>query len=72
VDARTVHPRHYSVHETLGVTTLILAYAASDGTFFYPSEIEFYDRDIQRNVKDTNCPFDAYGVVLDEADQLKI
>ena len=58
--------------KSLGVTTLILAYAESNGTFFYLSEIKFYNQDIKRNVKGTNCPFDLYGVVLDEADQLKM
>ncbi len=56
--------------KSLGVTTLILAYAEYNGTFFYPSEIEFYDQDIQRNVQGSDCPFDVYGVVLDEADRL--
>lgn len=56
--------------KSLGVNTLILAYAEFHGTFFYPSSIAFYDRDIQQNVSGTDCPFDVYGTVLKEADHL--
>lgn len=52
--------------------TLILAYAEYHGTFFYPSAIEFYDQDVQRIVKDADCPFDVYGTVLEEADRLNM
>ena len=54
---------------SVGVRTLILAYAECHGTFFYPSKIQFYDQDIQQVVKGANCPFDVYGTILDEADR---
>ncbi len=56
--------------QSVGVRTLILAYAEYGGTFFYPSAIEFFDRDIQRVVKGADCPFDVYGTILEEADRL--
>ncbi len=56
--------------KSVGVTTLILAYAEYNGTFFYPSAIEFFDQDIRRIVKGADCPFDVYGTILTEADRL--
>jgi hypothetical protein len=54
----------------LGISVVILTYPEYFGTFFYPSNITFFDRDIQKKSLGTNCPFDVYSVVLDEADQL--
>jgi hypothetical protein len=58
-----------AMHE-IGATTIILAYPEQSGVFYYPSAIEFHDRDLKRIVKGADCPFDVYGTVLDEADRL--
>ncbi len=58
-----------AMHE-IGATTIILAYAEQNGVFYYPSAIEYHDRDLKRTVKGADCPFDVYGTVLDEADRL--
>jgi hypothetical protein len=53
----------------LGINTLILTYLEYQGTFFYPSQIEFYDRDIKRMARGQDCPFDLVETVLSQADR---
>jgi hypothetical protein len=54
--------------DELGVRVLILAYVEYLGHFFYPSDIAFYDEDIQRESKGSDCVFDMVGAFLAEAD----
>ena len=54
--------------DEVGVQVLILAYVEYLGHFFYPSDIEFYDEDIQRVSKGTDCVFDLVGAFLTEAE----
>jgi len=53
----------------LGMNVLIIAYVEYGGTFFYPSRLEFYDRDVQRMARGEECPFDVVGTILSQADQ---
>lgn len=53
----------------LGINTLILTYLEYMGTFFYPSEIEFFDRDVKRMARGKDCKFDLVETVLSEADK---
>jgi hypothetical protein len=52
----------------LGMTTLIITYVEYQGTFSYPSQIAFYDRDMKRMSYGKNCPLDIVGIVLSQAD----
>lgn len=53
----------------LGMNTLILTYLEYRGTFFYPSRIEFYDRDVKRMARGRECTFDLVETVLSQADR---
>lgn len=53
----------------LGMNVLIIAYVEYQGTFFYPSEIEFYDHDVKRMARGREHPFDVVGTVLSQADK---
>lgn len=53
----------------LGVRVLVLAYVEYLGHFFYPSSIEFFDGDVQRLSKGSDCSFDMVGAFLAEADE---
>jgi hypothetical protein len=53
----------------LGMKTLILTYLEYQGTFFYPSQIEFYDRDVKRMARGKECRLDLAEIFLSEADR---
>jgi len=53
----------------LGMNVLVIAYVEYQGTFFYPSGIEFYDRDVKRMARGRDCPLDVVGTVLSQADK---
>lgn len=53
----------------LGANVLLIAYVEYGGTFFYPSGLEFYDRDVQRMARGQDCPFDVVGTLLSQADK---
>jgi hypothetical protein len=53
----------------LGMKTLILTYLEYQGTFFYPSEIEFYDRDVKKMARGKECRFDLVETFLSQADR---
>jgi hypothetical protein len=53
----------------LGMNVLVIAYVEYHGTFFYPSHIEFFDRDAKRLSRGKDCPFDVVGTILSQADK---
>lgn len=53
----------------LGMNTLIVTYVEYQGTFFYPSKIAFYDRDVKHMARGPDYPFDVVGTVLSQADR---
>jgi hypothetical protein len=53
----------------LGMNTLVLTYLEYQGTFFYPSEIAFYDRDVKRMSRGKDCKLDLVETVLSQADR---
>lgn len=53
--------------DRLGVRILIVAYVEYLGQFFYPTDIAFFDADVQRTSRGADCRFDTIGAILDEA-----
>ncbi|MBM3290681.1 MAG: DUF4434 domain-containing protein [Candidatus Hydrogenedentes bacterium] len=53
--------------DRLGVRILIVAYVEYLGQFFYPTDIAFFDADVQRTSRGADCRFDTVGAILDEA-----
>jgi hypothetical protein len=51
-----------------GMSTVILTYVEYQGGFFYPSGIEFYDRDMKRTAKGNHLSFDLVEALLAQAD----
>jgi hypothetical protein len=52
------------------VRAVIFTYVEYHGTFFYPSRLSFYDRDVKKDASGMAFPFDVVGTLLDEADRL--
>lgn len=55
--------------QRLGMNTLILTYLEYRGTFFYPSKIAFFDRDVQKMARGKDCTLDLVEIMLSEADR---
>jgi hypothetical protein len=53
----------------LGMDMIVLAYVEYQGMFFYPSQIEFYDREVKRQSRGRDCHFDMVETVLSQADK---
>jgi hypothetical protein len=53
----------------IGMNVLIFTYVEYKGWFFYPSQISFYDREVDKVVKDQKFSFDVVGTVLSQADK---
>lgn len=53
----------------LGVRVLIYTYPEWYGKFYYPSKLEFFDRDIQATARGSSCIADAVGAVMDQAEK---
>jgi len=53
----------------LGIDTLIYTFPEWYGQFYYPSKIEFYDRDIKGVSKGSSCKVDAIGTILSQAER---
>jgi hypothetical protein len=57
-----------AVHR-LGMDTLIIAYVEMDGSFFYPSEVRFIDRDRNKETRGQRFDFDVVGAILAQAEK---
>jgi hypothetical protein len=53
----------------LGMTVAVVTYVEYQGSFFYPSAVRFYDRDVKRESGGQLFPFDVVGTVLAAADR---
>jgi hypothetical protein len=53
----------------LGMDMIVFGYVEYQGTFFYPSQIEFYDREVNRQSRGRDCRFDMVEMVLSQADK---
>ncbi|MCU0959529.1 MAG: DUF4434 domain-containing protein [Pirellulaceae bacterium] len=53
----------------LGMDTIVLAYVEYQGTFFYPSELEFFDGEVRRTSSGRECRFDMVETILSQADK---
>jgi hypothetical protein len=53
----------------LGVKLLIVTYVEYQGSFFYPSDVRFHDRDMKREAGGQMFAFDVVGTVLSQADR---
>lgn len=53
----------------LGMRVLIFTYPEWYGKFYYPSKLEFFDRDIQGMARGSSCLADAVGAVLSQAEK---
>jgi hypothetical protein len=53
----------------LGMDMIVIAYVEYQGTFFYPSQIEFYDREVKRQTRGRDCRFDMVEAILSQADK---
>lgn len=51
----------------LGMQVLIVAYVEANGIFYYPTDLEFFDRDRQQVTRGAGCPFDVVGTLLSQA-----
>lgn len=60
---------HIDSMKRLGINVLIIAYVEYQGTFFYPSAIDFFDNDVQRMARGSECPMDLVGIILSQADR---
>ena len=76
----SVYPRTAAVTEAdvrhsidayhdLGVKLLIVTYVEYQGSFFYPSNVRFRDRDMKREAGGQHFAFDVVGTVLSQADR---
>jgi len=53
----------------LGIRVLIYTYPEWYGRFYYPSKLEFFDRDTQAMARGASCIADALGAVLSQAEK---
>ncbi len=53
----------------LGINTLIYTFPEWYGQFYYPSRLEFYDRDIKAMSKGSSCLVDVIGVIISQAEK---
>jgi hypothetical protein len=65
---RNVRESVMAMHR-LGMKTLIITYVEFHATFFYPSKLEFYDRDTKKQARGKDCAFDIVGTILSQADK---
>jgi hypothetical protein len=57
-----------SMHR-LGMDTLIIAYVEMDGSFYYPSDVRFVDRDRNKETRGQRFNFDVVGTILSQAEK---
>lgn len=55
---------------SLGASLVIFTYVELWGAFYYPSEIEFFDKDMGRTAQGAHHDFDVLGTVFEAADSL--
>lgn len=53
----------------LGVKTIVYTYPEWNGVFYFPSKVEFFDNDVKRMSRGSDCKFDQIEVILSEADK---
>jgi hypothetical protein len=53
----------------LGIKTIIYTYPEWYGVFYFPSKVEFFDNDVKRMSRGSDCKFDQIEVILSEADK---
>lgn len=53
----------------LDMNMIVLGAVEYLGMFFYPSEIEFFDREVNRQCRGRDCRFDMVEMVLSQADR---
>jgi hypothetical protein len=55
--------------DRLGMRVLIYTFTEWYGRFYYPSRLEFFDRDIKAISRGSSCTVDAVGAILSQADK---
>lgn len=68
LSARDVRDRLDAMHR-LGINVVIITYVEYFGQFFYPSQVAFFDRDVQRVAQGQRFDFDVVETILSQADR---
>jgi hypothetical protein len=53
----------------LGIKTIIYTYPEWYGVFYFPSKVEFFDNDVKKMSRGSECTFDQIEVLLSQADK---
>ena len=54
---------------SVGVKTIIYTYPEWNGIFYFPSKVEFFDNDVKKMSRGSECTFDQIEVILSQADK---
>ncbi len=54
---------------SVGIKTIIYTYPEWNGVFYFPSNVEFFDNDVQKMSRGSDCTFDQIEPILSEADK---
>jgi Domain of unknown function (DUF4434) len=68
LSARDVRDRLDAMRR-LGMNVVIITYVEYFGHFFYPSRVEFFDRDVQRVARGERFDFDVVETILSQGDR---